>query len=301
MRIVLFGQAAFGKDVFDALQEAGEDIVGVSTPRPGERGDPLHEAATKAEIPVIITRDLRKDEPFEQYKALDPELLVFAFVTDIVRKNVLDVPKHGTIQYHPSLLPKNRGISSMAWPMIAGAEKTGVSIFWVDEGIDTGPILLQREVEIAPDDTVGSLYFNHLYPMGIEMLAEAVKLVREGDAPRIEQDNSQASYEPPIRDQHGIVDFARPGSTVYDHVRGCDPQPGASVSLNGETLRLYNPSYATGHPDEDPGTVTGSSDGAIEIAVIGGTLTIARVQAEGARKVPAAELVNVGDVLERNA
>ena len=116
MRIVLFGQAAFGKDVFDALQEAGEDIVGVSAPKPGERGDPLVDAAGEADIPVIVTRDLRKDEPFEQYKAWEPELLVFAFVTDIVRKNVLDVPEHGTIQYHPSLLPRHRGISSMAWP-----------------------------------------------------------------------------------------------------------------------------------------------------------------------------------------
>ncbi len=300
MRIVLFGQAAFGKDVFDALQEAGEEIVGVSTPRPGERGDPLHDAATEAAIPVIITRDLRKEEPFEQYRALGPELLVFAFVTDIVRKNVLDVPQHGTIQYHPSLLPKNRGISSMAWPLIAGEAKTGVSIFWVDEGIDTGPILIQREVEIRPEDTVGSIYFDRLYPMGVEMLAEAVKLVREGKAPRIDQDHSQASYEPPIRAEHGIVDFTRPGPTVYDHIRGCDPQPGASVSLNGESLRLFDPSYATGHPAEDPGTVTGAADGAIEIAVIGGTLTIGRVQAEGARKVPAAELVNVGDVLERD-
>ena len=309
MRIVLFGQAAFGKDVFDALQAAGEDIVGISTPKPGERGDPLHDAATEADgklnlfadIPVLITRALRKEETFEQYQALDPELLVFAFVTDIVRKNVLNVPKHGTIQYHPSLLPKNRGISSMAWPVISGDTKTGVSIFWVDEGIDTGPILIQRAVDILPEDTVGSMYFDRLYPMGVEMLAEAVKLVREGNAPRIEQDHSQASYEPPIRAEHGIIDFTRPGPIVYNHVRGCDPQPGASVSLNGQTLKLFTPSYATGHSEETPGTVTASDDGAIEIAVIGGKLTIGRVQPEGGRKVPAADVVNVGDVLERPA
>ncbi|MDP6606978.1 MAG: methionyl-tRNA formyltransferase [Dehalococcoidia bacterium] len=299
MRIVLFGQAAFGKDVFDALLEAGENVIGVSTPKPGERGDPLHDAATEAGVPSIVTRDLRKEEAFEQYRALDPELLVFAFVTDIVRKNVLDVPKHGTIQYHPSLLPLHRGISSMAWPVISGEPKTGISIFWVDEGIDTGPILLQREAEILFTDTVGSLYFDRLYPMGVEMLVEAVGMVREGTAPRIDQDHSLATYEPPIRDEHGIVDFSRPGPNVYNHVRGCDPQPGASVSLNGERLRLFSPSYAVGNPDEAPGTVTATVDGAIEIAVIGGTLTIGRVQADGARKVAAADLVNVGDVLER--
>ena len=299
MRIVLFGQAAFGKDVLDALQEAGEDIVGVSTPKPGERGDPLVDAASEADIPVIVTRDLRKGEPFDQYKAWEPELLVFAFVTDIVLKNVLDVPEHGTIQYHPSLLPRHRGISSMAWPVIQGATQTGVTIFWVDEGIDTGPVLLQRESEIKPEDTVGSLYFDRLYPMGITALVDAVRMVREGDAPRIDQDESLASYEPPIRDEHGVVDFSRPGPVVFNHVRGCDPQPGASVSLDGATLKLFTPSYTPGHSTVPPGTVTASNDGAIEIAVIGGTLTVGRVQPEGGRKVPAVDLVNVGDVLGR--
>ena len=299
MRIVLFGQAAFGKDVFDALREAGEEIVGVSTPRPGERGDSLHDAATEAGIPVVITRDLRKEEPFQQYSGWEPELLVFAFVTDIVRKNVLDVPKHGTIQYHPSLLPKHRGISSMAWPVIAGETQTGITVFWVDEGIDTGPILLQREAEIRPQDTVGSLYFERLYPMGVQALTDAVRMVREASAPSIEQDHSQATYEPPLGPEHAAVDFSRPGRIVYNHIRGCDPQPGSRALLKSEALRLFDPSFADGHAEQPPGTVTGTADGAIRVATIGGTLTIGRVQAEGARKVAAAELVNEGDVLER--
>ena len=303
MRIALFGQAAFGKDVFDALIEAGEQIVGVSTPREreGTPADPLREAAEAAGLPAIPTRDLRKEQPFEAYRAWQPELIVFAFVTDIVRANVLETATHGAIQYHPSLLPKHRGRSAMNWPIIAGETTTGLTIFWVDEGIDTGPILLQREEEIRPDDSVGSLYFDRLYPLGVEALVEAVRVVREGTAPRIEQDHSAATYDPPLGPEHAIVDWSRPGRVVHNHVRGCDPQPGASVSLNGETLRLFNPSYATGHPQEAPGTVTGSVDGAIAIAVIGGTLTIARVQAEDARKVAAAELVNVGDVLERDS
>ena len=298
MRIVLFGQAAFGKDVFDALRDAGEEIVGVSTPRPGARPDPLLQAAEEGGIPNVVTRDLRKDEGFDRYRSWQPELLVFAFVTDIVRKNVLDVPKQGTIQYHPSLLPKHRGISSMAWPVIAGETATGVTIFWVDEGIDTGPILLQREAEIRPDDTVGSLYFERLYPMGVEALVDAPRMVREGAAPRSEQDHAQASYEPPIGPEHAAVDFSRPGPMVYNHVRGCDPQPGARVSLRGDVLRLFTPSYTSGHAQEAPGTVTGSVDGAIEVAVIGGTLTVGRVQPEQGGKVAAAELVSVSDLLE---
>ncbi len=301
MRIAVFGQAAFGKDVFEALREAGEEVVGVSTPRQreGDRPDALKEAAEAAGIPVIATRDLRKEEPFGRSRAWAPELIVFAFVTDIVRKNVLDVPHRGVIQYHPSLLPKHRGRTAMAWPIVAGETGTGVTIFWVDEGIDTGPILLQREVEIGPDDSVGSLYFNSLYALGVETLVEAVRLVREGTAPRIEQDHSQASYEPPLGPEHGTVDWSRPGRAVHNHIRGCDPQPGAHCALRGETIKLFDARFVDASPDEPPGTVTGAENGAALIAVIGGTLTVGRVQREGERKVAAAEVLSVGDVLER--
>ena len=156
--------------------------MGVSTPRQGQRPDPLFEAACVAGVPIIETPDLRQDGPFEQYLALKPDLLVFAFVTDIVRKRVLDAATYGAIQYHPSLLPLHRGRTAMNWAIISGAEKTGLSIFWVDEGIDTGPILLQREIEIGPDDTLGTIYFGNLYQMGVTALVDAVRMVREGTA-----------------------------------------------------------------------------------------------------------------------
>ena len=212
MRIAIFGQAAFGVDTFNALREAGEQIVGVSTPRTPEGGrpDPLRAAAEEAGLPWLETRALRREEAFEAYRAWEPELIVFAFVTDIVRKNVLEAATHGAIQYHPSLLPKYRGRSAMNWPVVNGDTETGLTIFWVDEGIDTGPILLQRTVEIRPDDTMGSLYFERLYPQGIEALAEATALVREGGAPRIEQDHAAATYEPPFEDEHALVDWFPP-------------------------------------------------------------------------------------------
>ena len=301
MRIVIFGQAAFGRDVFNALVEAGEEIVGVSTPRPGSRPDPLFEAATEAGIPVVETRDLRKDEPFQQYLAWQPELLVFAFVTDIVRKRVLKAATLGAIQYHPSMLPRHRGRAAMNWPIISGSPTTGMSIFWVDEGIDTGPILSQQEVEIGPEDTVGSIYFDKLYPMGVQGLVDGVRQVREGTAPRIEQDHSQASYEPPCGPEHAKVDFMKPGPVVYNLIRGCDPQPGASAQAGDREVRLFNASYRPGSPEEPPGTVVATNDGSVEIAAIGGTITVARAQIEGEGKVPAAQLLEVGAVLDRPA
>jgi methionyl-tRNA formyltransferase len=301
MRIVLFGQAAFGKDVFEALRAAGEEVVGVSTPRQGSRTDPLFEAATAARVPVIETPALRKDEPFQQYLALKPDLLVFAFVTDIVRKRVLDAAVHGAIQYHPSLLPLHRGRTAMNWAIMAGAQKTGLTVFWVDEGIDTGPIVLQREMEIAPNDTVGSLYFDRLYPMGIEALVDAVRMVRVGNAPRIRQDDSQATYEPPCGPEHAKVDWFQHGRVVHNLVRGCDPQPGAASRLRNETVRLFGSRYQPGHPDQPPGTVVAIVDGRAEVSAIGGTITIERVQRDGQAKVAAGDVLQAGDVLERPA
>jgi methionyl-tRNA formyltransferase len=299
MRIVLFGQAAFGRDVFEALRTAGEEVVGVSTPRPGTRPDPLFEAATAADVPVIETPALRRDEPFEAYQAWRPDLLVFAFVTDIVRKRVLDAATHGAIQYHPSLLPLHRGRTAMNWAIMSGTERTGLTIFWVDEGIDTGPILLQREVAIGPEDSVGSLYFNHLYPMGVEALVEAVRLVREGSAPRTPQDHQRATYEPPCGPEHAKVDWYQHGRVVGNLIRGCDPQPGATATLRGEPLRLFDARYRPGAPDEPPGTVVTLIDGAAEIAVIGGTIIAGRVQREGNAKVAASDVLRAGDVLGR--
>ncbi|MBM4411049.1 MAG: methionyl-tRNA formyltransferase [Chloroflexi bacterium] len=299
MRIVLFGQAAFGKDVFEQLRAAGENIVGVSTPRQGSRPDPLFEAAAQAGVPVIETPMLRQDEPFQIYKSWEPELLVFAFVTDIVRKRVLDAATHGAIQYHPSLLPAHRGRTAMNWAIISGARQTGLTVFWVDEGIDTGPVLLQRTVDIADDDSVGTLYFQRLYPMGVEALVEAVRLVREGVAERVPQDESLATYEPPCGPEHAKVDWMQHGRIVSAQIRGCDPQPGAAASLRGETVRLFEARYRPGAPGEPPGTVLAAIGNTAEIAVIGGTVAVERAQRDGQPKAAASEVLRPGDLLER--
>ncbi|GMU40965.1 MAG: methionyl-tRNA formyltransferase [Chloroflexota bacterium] len=298
MRIVLFGQAAFGRDVLDALRAASEEVVGVSVPRQAGRPDPLAEAAVAASIPVIETPALRQDEPFRQYLDWRPDLLVFAFVTDIVRKRVLDAAALGAIQYHPSLLPRHRGRSAMNWAILSGANRTGLTVFWVDEGIDTGPILLQREVEVGPDDTVGSLYFQRLYPLGVEALVEAVRLVREGRAPRVAQDETAATYEPPCAPEHVVVDWQQHGEVVSRVIRGGDPQPGATARLRGVTLRLYGARYVPGHPDQPPGTVEALEGGRAVVAAIGGRVTVERVQRDGEAKQAAAEILRPGDVLE---
>ena len=163
-----------------------------------------------------------------------------AFVTDFVPAEILEAPRLGTIQYHPSLLPKHRGPSSINWPIIFGETETGTTIFWPDDGLDTGPVLLQKRVSIGPDDTLGSLYFGQLFPLGVEAMVESVDLVRRGEAPRIAQDETQATYEGWCKDADARIDWQKPAEQVYNLVRGSNPRPGAHTTHQGGMLRLFD-------------------------------------------------------------
>ncbi|MFQ5934566.1 MAG: methionyl-tRNA formyltransferase, partial [Dehalococcoidia bacterium] len=247
MRIVVIGQAPFGAKVLETLMERGEEVVGVFAP-PERRGrpDPLAEAAQEKGVELFQVTSMKTDEVYETFQRLEPDLGIMAFVTLIVPERVLNSPKLGTIQYHPSLLPKHRGASAINWAIINGETRTGLTIFWPDKGLDTGPILLQKEVDIAPDDTVGSLYFNHLFPMGIDALMESVELIKEGKAPRIPQDESQATYEGICKAEDGVIDWGKPAQEVYNLIRGTNPQPGASTQFKGQTLKLFDSELKAG-------------------------------------------------------
>ena len=290
MRIVVIGQAAFGEAVFKALRERGEEVVGVCAPATPEGGrpDPLRAAAEAAGLPVLPTRRLRRDEGVVQrYLDLQSDLNVMAFVTDIIPERVLFAPTHQTIQYHPSLLPRHRGASAINWAIIQGETRTGLTIFWPDEGIDTGPILLQREVEIGPDDTVGSLYFNKLFPLGVEALVESVQLVREGRAPRIPQDHSQATYEPICRDEHAAIVWQAGADEIYNLIRGTNPQPGAIARWRGDLVRVFDVERRRGGGGA-PGEVLAVGDEGITVALSEGAILVKRVQPAGGAKMPAA-------------
>src|SRR5215208_3625600 len=242
MRIVVNGQQAFGAAVLDALLERGEDVVAVycAPDKPDRPPDPLTEAARKAGIPLRQPDSFETDEAAPELAALRADLMVMAFVTLFVPENVLNTPTHGSIQYHPSLLPRHRGPSAINWAIIEGDAKTGVAIFWPDEGLDTGPVLMLREVEIAPDDTLGSLYFDKLFPLGVEAIVESVDLVREGRAPKLVQDEAQSTYESWCRKDDVGVDWSRPVADVYNLIRGANPRPGAWTTVGSERVDLLD-------------------------------------------------------------
>jgi methionyl-tRNA formyltransferase len=212
-----------------------------------------------------------------------------AFVTDIVPLSILNCPRLGTIQYHPSLLPRHRGGSAINWAIINGESKTGITIFWPDAGIDAGPILLQKEVEISSHDTVGSLYFNKLFPLGVEALMESIELIRRGEAPRIPQDESQATYEGLCQEKDAVIRWDEPISEVYNLIRGTDPRPGATTSLGGGKLKVFDCIPVIQNITAVPGEVIEVSEEGITVAAHGGCLLIKRVQPQGQPKISAAE------------
>ena len=306
MKIAIIGQSAFGKSVLEALVEKGKDeIVGVFAPptREGRAPDPIVDAAAELNVPVFEFKRLRDQEAVDQFTALAPELCVMAFVTDIVPMEMINSPALGTIQYHPSLLPLHRGPSSINWPIINGETETGLTIFWPDEGLDTGPVLMLKTVTIAPEATLGSVYFNKLYPLGVEAMVESVDLVRNGTAPKLVQDESNATYESWCKASDVVVDWTADISTVFNMIRGADPQPGANTTYNGEKLSVYDAARSSyGSEGHQPGAVVEIGDEKIVVTAVGGSVTIGRVRAAGGKKISAGEWagsvgLNVGDKL----
>lgn len=294
MRIVVHGQQAFGKSVLEALLARGEDVIAVycAPEKEGQRIDPLKELALEHNLPIYQPKSYRNKAIQAEFSALNADLCVMAYVTLFVPEEVLNAPQLGTIQYHPSLLPKHRGPSSINWPIIWGASQTGLTIFWPDNGLDTGPILLQKEVEVKDTDTLGSIYFNYLFPVGVEAMMEAVDMVRDGTAPKIVQDESQHTYESWCRKDNVKIDWTKPVQEVWNLIRGSDPQPGAWSPLNGQDIYIYDAKKHTDDTEAIPGTVTAVSTTSFTVATAGGAIEILRVRPEGGRKVTAGEFIS---------
>jgi methionyl-tRNA formyltransferase len=292
MRIVVHGQQAFGKSVLEALLERGENVMAVycaPDPKQGGRPDPLKEAALARHLPVYQPRSFRnKPEVWEEFAQLKADLCVMAYVTLFIPEDMLNLPTHGTIQYHPSLLPRHRGPSSINWPIIWGETQTGLSIFWPDNGLDTGPILLQKAVEILDTDTLGSLYFDRLYPLGVTAMLEAVDLVRAGQAPRIVQDETQATYEGWCKAENVQIDWQKSLQEVWNLIRGADPQPGAWTTHDGASVQIYDARKHTGTTTGRPGEITAVSEASFTVAAAGGQIEVLRVRAAGGQKISAA-------------
>jgi methionyl-tRNA formyltransferase len=295
VRIAIIGQQDFGKAVLEAMLGRGDTIAGVfcAPEAPGAKPDPLRLAAEQGNIPVYQLPSLKSAEASALLRALDVELGVMAYVLQFVPQGFATVPRHGMIQYHPSLLPRYRGPSSINWPIIRGDERTGLTIFRPTDGLDEGPVILQRETPIGPDDTLGSVYFDRLFPMGIAALQEAADLVVSGRAAEVAQDESQASYLGWCRAAEARINWHNHIDLVYNLIRGCNPAPGAWTTCKGRNLSVFDARKhsvrAFSQVKGRIGAVTAIDGQSVFIAVQGGQIELLRVRYDSGKKLPAAQ------------
>ncbi len=302
MRIAIVGQQDFGKAVLEAFLARGDEVAGVfcSPEKPGARPDALKTAAQEKGVPVFQFQSLKADEAKNALKKLNAELGIMAFVLQFAPQDFVNIPRHGTIQYHPSLLPKYRGPSSINWPIIRGDVKTGLSIFRPTDGLDEGPVILQKETPIGADDTLGTVYFERLFPMGVQAMLEAADLVVAGKHRERVQDESQASYEGWCRKAEARINWANHVEFVYNVVRGCNPAPGAWTTLEGKELQIFD---ARKHPARTFGAVKGKigeivelSDKSFQVSAQGGRIEVLRAKLGDGKKLTAAELLSSGAI-----
>lgn len=253
MKIAIIGQSAFGVDVYNELRKNGHQIVVVFTvPDKNGREDLLAIQAAKDGVPVQKPSRWRKKNPdtgkfetlqdlFELYKSYGAELNVLPFCTQFIPLDVTEWPEKKSIIYHPSILPKHRGASAINWTLIEGDAEAGLTIFWADDGLDTGPILLQKKTKVQENDTLNTLYKRFLYPAGVAALAESVELIAAGTAPKIVQSEEGASYEPYITTKPELaeIDWKKTQKELHNFIRGNDKVPGAWAVLNGEKVTFY--------------------------------------------------------------
>jgi methionyl-tRNA formyltransferase len=303
MRIVVHGQEAFGKAVLEKLLERGENVVAVccAPDKAGRPEDPLKLLAAEKGLPVHQPKSWKTPEALELMKSFDADICMMAYVLLFIPQPVLDAPRLGTFQYHPSLLPAHRGPSSINWPIAMGKTRTGLTIFWPDEGLDEGPVLIQKSVEVGPDETLGDVYFKKLFPMGVDAMLEGLDLVKAGVLLKHKQDLAAGSYESWFKKDLAELDWAKPVADNYNVIRAANPAPGAWTMLKGVKLDIYDAARVDGNGK--PGAVLAISDAGITIAGTGGAILAKRVKASDGKKIAAAEWAKsaglaVGDVCE---
>lgn len=288
MRLVFLGTPEFAVPTLERIAAAGHEVLSVLTQpdRPKGRGQalaasPVKQAALRLGLPVYQPERIRRPEALEHLAALHPDAMVVVGYGQIIPQAVIDLAPLGILNVHASLLPKYRGAAPIQWAIARGETRTGVTIMRIDAGLDTGDILLMREVEIGPDETAPELSAR-LAPLGADLLVEALEGLAAGAIKPRKQDDSQATYAPILKKEDGVIDFSRPAREIHDRVRGFQPWPGAYTAFRGRTLHIWKTRLVE---EVSPrGLYLRGGDGAL--------LELVEVQLEGRKRVPGADFAN---------
>jgi methionyl-tRNA formyltransferase len=292
MRIVFLGSGVFSIPSFEALLGRGHTIAALVTQPDREKGrgravapPPLKPLAEARGIPVLQPRRIR--EAVEPLKALSPEVQVVVAYGQILPRSVLDIPPRGTVNVHASLLPRYRGAAPIQWALVRGEEETGVTTMLLDEGLDTGPILLQEKTPIGPEETAGVLQ-DRLARLGAGVLLETLGRLESGTLAPTPQDPALATLAPPLRKEDGILRWDETAASLARRVRGLNPWPGAATRFEGRALKILRARAGAGS-DAAPGTVTGIEEEGIRVACREGTLLLLEVQPESRNAMRASD------------
>ena len=302
MKIAIVGQQDFGKAVLEAFLARGDQVAAVfcAPEKEGARPDALRAAAQDKGLKLHQFKSLKAPEAAQAMKDAGAEIGIMAFVLQFAPQEFVNTPKRGTLQFHPSLLPKYRGPSSINWPISRGDRETGLTIFRPTDGLDEGAVILQKRTPVGDNDTLGNVYFERLFPMGVQALLEAADLVVAGKHKETAQDESQASYEGWFREAEAKIHWANHVDVIHNLIRASDPAPGAWTTLGGAKLQLFDSRKEIvrtfGAVKGKIGEVLGLEDGRLVIAAQGGRIHAGKAKLGDGKKIAAAELVSSGAI-----
>ncbi len=293
-RIVFFGTPSFAIPALKELIEGEDEVVAIVTQpdRPRGRGQKVKSSEVKEFIKekmgdrliIFQPEDVRERSFEDDLRDINPDLFVVVAYGQILPKPILKIPKYGAVNLHASLLPKYRGASPIAWAIINGEKVTGVTTILMDEGMDTGDILLQKEVEIMDEDTSETLSCR-LAEIGSQLLKETIKRLKDGSIRPTPQDHTKASYAPMLKKEDGRIDWQKGAEEINRKVRAFTPWPGAFTYFNGKILKIYKGSFRKGSNFEKPGSIVWVGSDFIEVQTGDGTFLIKELQLEGKRRM----------------
>ena len=307
-RIVFFGTPSFALPSLETLTRGSDEVVAVVTQPDREKGrgrkviaSPVKELALQKGLPILQPEKAREVSFQETLKGFGADLFVVAAYGQILPKSILSLPKYGAINVHASLLPKNRGSAPIAWAILNGDKKTGITTMLMDEGMDTGDILLESEIPIQKDETTETLQ-DRLASLGARVLAETLEQMKKGKIHPTPQDHSKATYAPMLKKEDGRIDWIKGAEEIDRQVRAFHPWPGAYTEWQGQILKIYKGDVRKGKGAGKAGTVLWVGTDFIEIGTGEGSYVLKEVQLEGKRRMSTRDflsghLVSVGEVL----
>jgi methionyl-tRNA formyltransferase len=297
MKVTFMGTPSFAVPTLRAIHESNHELIGVVTQpdKPRGRGrklgiSPVKELAMGLRLPIMQPETTRDEAFMEEVNRMSPDVIVVAAYGRMLTRELLDLPPHGCINVHASLLPKYRGAAPIQWAIVNGERRTGVTIMKMDEGMDTGDILLTQQVEITDTDTAQSLH-DRLAQVGAGLVINALDGVERGTIRPAPQDNSMASYAPPLKKEDGLIDWSRAARVIYNRIRGFDPWPGAFTYLRGSRLKVFSGEVVEEEVRDTPGKVVQSGPEGVRVSTGTGFLVIEEVQLEGRKRMPVREFL----------